>query len=52
MASSLARVTSRALVSWAANATGRALPAAVPVGEYDDGGIADPELALHVTPEQ
>src|SRR5438132_8382256 len=27
-------------------------PAAVPVGEYDDGGIADPQLALHVAPEQ
>jgi len=27
-------------------------PAAVPVGEHDDGGIADPELALHVAPQQ
>jgi hypothetical protein len=27
-------------------------PAAVPVGEYDDGGIADAELALHVAPQR
>jgi epoxide hydrolase len=27
-------------------------PAAVPVGKYDDGGVADAELALRVTPDQ
>jgi hypothetical protein len=32
--------------------TAMSVPSCVPVAEHDHGGIADPELALHVAPEQ